>query len=150
MRFRWFWVITSIKTVIYIADLWDMAHLVAFNVLHVNLELYSPKQHSLGRYLRNHRNKATFSAISLVLGNNVNKNRNIHRRPMGYKHLVAFNVLHVNLLQYSPKQQPLERYLRNHRNKATFIAISLFLGNNVDKNRNIPRRPMGYGSYCSF
>src|SRR5215469_5331375 len=67
MRFRWFWVRTSIKTVIYIADLRDMAHLVAFNVLHVNLKRNSRIQQSLGRYLRNHRKKATFFAILLVL-----------------------------------------------------------------------------------
>src|SRR5215469_5309834 len=65
-------------------------------------------------------------------------------------HLVALNVLHVNLKQYSRKQQPLGRYLRNHRNKASLFAISLVLGNNVDKNRNKHRRPMGYGSSCSF
>src|SRR5215469_16382992 len=90
MRFRWFWIITSIKTVIYIADLWDMAHLVVFNVLHVNLQQYSPKQQSLGRYLRNHRNKATFFIISLVLGNNVDKNRNKPHRPMGYGSSCSF------------------------------------------------------------
>src|SRR5215469_5371978 len=127
-----------------------MAHLVAFNVLHVNLEQYSRKQQPLGRYLRNHRNKAPFFSISLVLGNNVVKTVIYIADLWDMAHLVAFNVLHVNLELYSPKQQSLGRYLRNHRNKATFFSISLVLGNNVDKNRNIHRRPMGYGSSCSF